>query len=666
MDFIGFIAGLWLVFFPPAAVRDQINLYGEDVRAWLGERLPWHLKRIKSFLVGKALLLSAFLALATGAWLYTLNRLEPGLVWQDTVILTAGVVATVGQLLFAGWNFINGRLVFNQAPNADPAWQAYAVSLSALTESFTQKAAHAEQLLEAARIREDPLNPPSEGLQRAALTTAELYRQLAEISAAEANAYHVIHRADAAMSCLSTLELCVEKIADILSIVPANMARTRRAQETREALLDNFQQITQQCQAGENAAAAADAAEGMRVSTIFGSTRMSLPHWWAGVTLASLLTLGVYTHIYAVSVEDRGLVVLSLIPLVMVFALARFSAEVLSWLVLKGTKLGEFLLTKASQLAVAVLPGDTLDSVRGTININFLEEDRIAAAIKEWINVAGIMWLPYVAVVFWLCTPLVALAMLGLTLVASLFSLAYISRGKKEEVDENTTKTIGWFWKYGKYITFFAIFLGGASVEWSGLMNRLAGVTPILILDGDWKSYLLTALIFSVLCGVIWKVMKALDISWLDYVLKPAAVICGAVALICVLAPIARAAKDGDPVITLPQRHGPQAEPPVDISAPVATYYPQPNGREKLVISFTTRARMAKGVVRFEPHVASALGLDVQDIPVQTFSGLEDCGGYRCRRHQVVIPEVKARPQGNYQVIMRNWLTTEAGPEYGL
>ncbi len=157
MDFIGFIAGLWLVFFPPAAVRDQINLYGEDVRAWLGERLPWHLKRIKSFLVGKALLLSAFLALATGAWLYTLNRLEPGLVWEESVILYAGLVATVGQLLFAVWNFVNGRLRFIATPNADPAWQSYAISLSALAESLTQKAAHAEQLLGAARTRTNPL-----------------------------------------------------------------------------------------------------------------------------------------------------------------------------------------------------------------------------------------------------------------------------------------------------------------------------------------------------------------------------------------------------------------------------------------------------------------------------------------------------------------------------
>ncbi len=656
MDFIGFLAGLWLVFFPPAAVRDQINLHGEDVRAWLGERLPWHLKRIKSFLVGKALLLSAFLALATGAWLYTLNRLEPGLVWQDTVILTAGVVATVGQLFFAGWNFINGRLRFNQALPADPAWQSYAISLSALTESLAEQAAQAEQLLGAARTRANPLAPPSLALLTSAQGTAGLYNQLAQFSAATANAYRVIYRADVAMACMETLESCVEKMANILSIAPSD-----------PILLNHFQQITQQCQLGEQAAAAADQAEGLRVSTIFGSTRMSLPHWWAGVTLASLLTLGVYTHIYAVSVEDRWLVVLSLIPLVMVFALARFSAEVLSWLVLKGTKLGEFLLTKASQLAVAVLPGDTLESVRGTIDINVLEEEKIAAAIKEWINVGAIMWLPYAAVVFWVCTPWVALAMLGLTLVASLFSLAYISRGKKEEVDESTTKTIGWFWKYGKYITFFAIFLGGASVEWSGLMNRLAGVTPILILDGDWKTYLLTALIAGVIAVALVWAMKALDVDWLNYVFKPAAALAAGVTLVCVLAPIARAANHGEPaIISLPQRHGPQAEPPVGISQPTVSYQAQGNGRERMVISFTTRARMAKGVVRFEPHVASALGLDVQDIPVQTFSGLEDCGGYRCRRHQIVIPEVKARPQGNYQVIMRNWLTTEAGPEYGL
>lgn len=656
MDFIGFLAGLWLVFFPPVAIRDQINLYGGDARAWLGERLPWHLKRIKSFMVGKALLLSVFLALATGAWLYTLNRLEPGLVWNDSVILYAGLMATVGQLLFAVWNFVNGRLVFNQAPTADPAWQSYAISLSALAESLTQKAAHAEQLLEAERTRTNPLAPPSTALLTSAQGTAELYNQLAQVSAATANAYHITHRADGAMACLGTLEMCVEKMANILSIAPWD-----------PILLNHFQQITQQCQLGEQEAATADADEGLRVSALFGSTHFSLPHWWAGLTLASLLTLGVYTHIYAVSVEDRGLVVLSLIPLVMVFALARFSAEVLSWLVLKGTKLGEFFLTKVSQLAVAVLPGDTLASVRGTININVLEEERIAAAIKEWINVAGIMWLPYAAVVFWVCTPLVALAMLGLSVAASLFSLAYISRGKKDEVDERTTKTIGWFWRYGKYITFFAIFLTGASVEWSGLMNRLAGVTPILILDGDWKTYLLTALIAGVLAMALAWAIKALEVSWLNYVLKPAAVICGVVALICVLAPIARAANHGEPaIISLPQRLGPQAEPPVDISTPVSAYLPQPNGREKLVISFTTRARMAKGVVRFEPHVARELGLDVQDIPVQSFSGLEDCGSYRCRRHQVVIPEVKNRPVGNYQVIMRNWLATEAGPEYGL
>lgn len=458
------------------------------------------------------------------------------------------------------------------------------------------------------------------------------------------------------MACLGTLEMCVEKMADILSINP-----------TDPILLNHFQQITQQCLLGEQATAAADAAEGLRVSTLIGSTRFSLPHWWAGTALVSLLTLGVYTHIYAVSVEDRGLVALSLIPLVMVFALARFSAEIASWLLLKGTKVGEFLLTKASQMAVAVLPGDTLESVRGSIDINILEEDRIAAAIKEWINVAGIMWLPYTAIMFWFCTPWVGMAMLGLTVAASLFSLAYISRGKKEEVDENTTKTVGWFWRYGKYITFFAIFLGGASVEWSGLMNRLAGVTPILILDGDWKTYLLTALITGVIAVALVWAMKALDVDWLNYVFKPAAALAAAVTLVCMLAPIARAANHGEPaIISLPQRHGPQAEPPVGISIPVASFQSQPNGREQLVITFTTRARMAKGVVRFEPHIASQLGLDKQDVPVQTFSGLEDCGGYRCRRHQVVIPEVKARPKGNYQVIMRNWLITEASAEYGL
>ncbi|MFA6503788.1 MAG: hypothetical protein WCT54_02420 [Patescibacteria group bacterium] len=649
MDLLGFFVWAFVVLFPPIALREQIHQAGIDIETFLVNQVPWRVKQIKSFFVGRLVALSALVLVVNGVWAYSLFRLEPQLA-QDPIVMSIIGYATLMQAVFAMWNYANGRLRYHPIVGVTVEQRTAATSAMAQAQASRETSTRLDALYQSQLDEYNHVTPPPAALVLAALAAGAAHVRRAEAYGEAADANAAVRRTSRVLACSVAVKESLERVARIRAVVP-------------DPVLDaNFNTIRDNVMLADRAAEAALVEQDNRVFvwSPFG-TRWSRPDIWLASVIVSMLAMGMHVHIYAVAVEDRWLVVMSYVPFALCFLMTRISAEVLAWLVLKGTKLAEFILTKTAQLAVAVLPGDTLATVRGSVNINILEEEKITAAIKEWVNLSAVMVAPYAVMVFWITSPLAAAIMGAVTMVGAIFGLIYISRGKKTEVDENTTKTIGWFWKYGKWIT-AVIFLLGSSVEWDGFMNRFAGITPMITIPAiEWGWYIAFAGFSLIAMWASWKVST----KWKgkpEKVFKPIAAVAGVLAFILALAPVARAATHGRESFQLSARIGQAAEKPVDMTLPAVTYEKQANGREQLVITFYSRARQAKGVVEFDSALAVQLGVERQ-VMVKTYNGYADCGGERCRHHEVRIPELKSRPHGTFKVIMRRLLTTEVGEE---
>lgn len=646
MDFLGFIIGLLVVFFPPPALREQVDQAGEDMAAWARNRLPWHAKRIKSFFVRPLLVFALAQAVAFGFWMYALLQMEPEL-HQHPVVLLAGLYAGPGQLLFALSNYLTGRLRFNALPATNPHDRAEATRTMAYAEAVREAAELADQRFETVVGTRDPLAAPEPELVLAAMAASETHVRFAEAYAQAARAQAQVHRTSSAFACAGYAGKILQRQARLVAIVPG------------QAFLDaHFTQISAFANQAEQAAERAMVAEDQRVWVMGPGTRFSLPHWWAASLLISLIALAVSLDIYAVQVGDRWLFAMAFVPFAMAFANVRVTLEAVVWVWDKVVKLFEFVTTKLAQLAVAVLPGDTLSSARQTIKIEIFNEEKQVAAIREWINMAAIMWLPYKLIVFWVTLPGVAVIVASATVIATIMTFAHISRGKKPEVDESTTSTVRFFWKYGKWITVVVFLVTGASVEWDGLMNRLSGISPLISIPGDYYWYLLIAAVSLALMWAMWKFAAAAK-GWFEKILKPAVAFVGVIFVFCALAPIAKAAAERE-TFKLDERTGPEAEKPVQMTPATVTYRPMLNGRQEMIITFYTMARQAKGVVRFDPQLASQLGVE-PEVKVKTYGDYADCGGKRCRKHEVRIPELTSQPHGSFVVVMRRYLSVEVG-----
>lgn len=646
MDFIGFLIGTLLTLFPPLILREQVEQAGEDMHAWAVNRLPWHMKRVKSFFVGRLLTYATAQLISIVFWAYAVLHMEPELL-QNPFVFWSGIVAGPVQWIFAVNNYLCGRLRFQALAPTTPEQRAEAARTMALAVALRETAESANQHFEAVCRSRDMLIAPTRGMIMVAMAASQANVQLAAAYAAAARAQEQVHRVSAAFSCTSHANKIVQRLARIVAQIPGHAA------------LDlHFNQAADHASQAAQAAERAMVEEDQRVFVLGPGTSFSLPQYWAVMLLVSQVVLGVSMDVYSVGVGDCWLFAMGFVPLAMAWSTMRVTVEIFAWLWVKVVKMLEFVTTKFRQSAAVVIPGETLGSVQDA-RVELFNEEQNAASAREWINTLGTMGLPYKAVVFWLTLPGVAIVMASATAVAIIFSLAYITRGKKAEVDESETRTIGFFWKYGKLITIVVLFAAGSSVEWDGFMNRLAGITPMVVVTGKTGWYLVFSLISLVMMRAMWKFAKA-NKGWSEKVLKPAAVFAGIVFLCCLLAPISRAATGGKEIFKFSERTGPEAEKPVQMTPATIQFRPMANGRQEMIITFYSLARQAKGVVRFDPQLAAQLGVE-SDHKVTTYSGYANCGGKRCRQHEVRIPELTSRPHGSFVVVMRRYLSVEVG-----
>lgn len=655
MDFIGFIVGMLILLFPPMTLREQVNSAGEDIGAWFRNHCPWHLKRVKSFFVRHALMASVAIMVSAVAWFYTLGRLEPGLRHKDFVLGFCFWGLTAGQFAFALLNYLNGRIHYRDPRVVTQNQRATATRCLSRARALRDSMIAANQRFNAHAQARDPLAVPGADLMDAARIACRVNRDLAVAYREAAEAQAQVHRTTGAVASAKAAAEAMNTVSSMTAVVPG------------DPLLEAyFNETAQQAALAEQAAERSMAEEDARAYTWLLPTRFSLPHFWAVAVVVLLLACGVDLNVYAVLVEDRWLFALSFVPIVMAYAIVKVAAEVFAWLLVKGTKAAEFITTKAAEFAVAFFPGDTLATARarlGDKGIDILPEEEIAKAIREWTNLLAIMWGPYAAVVFWVTNPMVAVAAVSATLIGAVFSIMYLQFGKKKDIDEATEKTTRFFWKWGKWITAALVLLGGL-VEFDSLMNRVAGITPFVVLERHWFDYVKIAAIFGIIMWVAWKAAAKLKGNW-EKGLKPVAVLMGAAALLCLLAPMARSA-GGESVLAVSPRVGPEAEKPVVIQSPAVQLLTQPDGRQEMVITFLTKARQSKGVVRFDSPTANKLGLPSTDVPVLSYRELVPCanGVDLCRKHVVVIPDQQQVPHGSYRIVMRRWLTVESSPSY--
>lgn len=646
MDLMGFLAGSFLTLFPPLILRQQLERAGEDIEAWSRNRLPWHVKRIKSFFVGHLLMFSTLVLIGICLWAWGVYYMEPEL-FGNPFFLYALVVAGPVQWLFALHNYLTGRLRFASLPPTNLEQRTAAEQAVARVDALREMAELANGRFDAIDANRDrsPVAPIQEDMVLSAFRAAEANHRLAEAYAQAAEAQAALHRVSLAFGCAVRVKKTVLMMARIMARVPGHAV-----------LEERFREITGFANASERAAERAMNEEDARVSVRVLNTRCCYPQYWAAALFLSLMVLGVTMDVYSVIVGDNWLFAMGCVPAVLAWLCVKVTAEPVIWLWVRAVKTLEFTTTRLARLAIAVLPGDTLRSVRD-FHINLFEEEKQATAIRELVNTLAIMWLPYKAVVFWITLLIVAVPVASATVVATIFSLAYIAWGKKAEVDESQIKTVGFFWKYGKWIT-IVVFVVGASVEWDGLMNRLAGITPFVVVTGKPGYYVVFGLISLFLMWAVWKIGKASK-GWIEKAAKPLAAFAGLVFLFCLIAPISRAAA-GDGTFALPERSGSEAEKPVEMTPADVQFRPMSNGRQEMIITFYTKARRAAGVIRFDPALATQLGVG-QDVKVKTYREYVVIGGQRYRHHEVRIPELTSVPHGSFVIVMRRYLTVEVG-----
>jgi hypothetical protein len=412
-------------------------------------------------------------------------------------------------------------------------------------------------------------------------------------------------------------------------------------------------------------------------------TAACVPHWWAVFTASMWLVQGVYTIVLGIQAGDRLVIGLGIVSVLVCWTTLKIAAEVFAWLVLKGTGLGEWALTTA--LRLPGIPAEIRASVpQGGVNV--LEQEKIAAALRKYVNLLAVAWCPFVAAVIWFPDPVVGIAFAAATTLAAGFSLAYVSYGGGEEVDASTKRTIGWLWKYGKIITLFICGLGtllqfseGARMTWDEYGNIMAGITPILVLGLAWWKYVLITIACLVVAKFVWKGEKKLTGKW-GYAWKIPFAVALVIAGVSFLAPFA--IMSGSREVSLGRKYPDTTKLPVGLEVPTAQFRPMDNtGKQELVITVYAREQNAKGVVEFKQAAARTLGInkyapaDVDpypnskgemvgglkgfsekvQIPLRRSTEPESCGG-ECMhwRYEAVVPSLSGNESGRYSVLMRN------------
>lgn len=646
VDFVGFIVWAALFLYPPLFVREQAQQAGMDIDAFLTDKLPWKIKQLKSLFVRKLEPLSWLIALAFAGYFFTFFRLEPELK-EDPIGIILVICSVVGIPLFARWNAWNGRLRYTPLKATKPAQQAAASRAKTQATATREVATVADQAFEARRKEWNPLTPIPAELVMAAMRAGQANLRMAQAYCAAAQAESTVHRVSSAMACRSLANAARDKLARIAATVP------------HAAIAGFFNGASFQASEASKAAELAMAEEDSRVFVRGFSTRASLPQVWVMYVMALLYASCLYVHIHALMVEDRWLVVLSFVPWFMAGALVGVMVEVLAWLGNYGIKGLEFAVTKVAWLK-AMLPGDTLKSVQN-LRVDLFNEEAYAKFLREgyW-SLCFFAPLPYMAVIFWIPNIGIAAVVASASVMATITAVFFMKRGKQGVVEENTTKVVGFFYNYGKWITVVVLLILGSTVEWNSFMNRLVGITPVVVISGKPGWYVVFALVFLFVMWIAWQgAAKFKGVA--ETILKPVALFAGVVAVLCLVAPVVRAATERES-LKLPELSGPEAEKPVQMTAPVVEFRPMANGHKEMVITFYTVARQATGVVRFDPKLASQLGVD-QEVQVKSFRELVSCGQQRCRQHEVRIPELTTLPHGSFTVVMRHWLSVEVGEQ---
>lgn len=637
VDFVGFIVWAALLLYPPTFVREQMQQAGMDIDALLTDKLPWKIKQLKSLFARKLEPLSWLIALAFAGYFFTFFRLEPELT-EDPIGIVLAICSVVGIPLFARWNTWNGRLRYAPLPATTPDQRTAASRAKTQATATREVAIVADQAFEARRKEWNPLTPIPAVLVMAAMRAGQANLRMAQAYRAAAQAESTVHRVSSAVACRSLANAARDKLARIAATVP------------HAAIAGFFDEASLHASQASQAAERAMALEDRRVFVRGISTRASLPQVWVMYVMALLYASCLYVHIHALMVEDRWLVILSYVPWFMAGALVGVMVEVLTWLSRYGIKGLEFVVTKVSWLK-AILPGDTLKSVQN-LHVDLFNEEALAKFLREgyW-SLCFFAPLPYMAIMFWIPSTSIAVVVAAASVMATITAVFFMKRGKNDVVEANTTKVVGFFYNYGKWITVVVLFLMSASVEWDSLMNRLVGITPAVVISGKPGWYIVAALLLLLMTWIMAKSKKLVAV----------AVVTGIAAVLCMAAPAVRAAT-GHEALKLTERSGPEAEKPVQMTAPIVEFRPMANGHKEMVITFYTVARRAKGVVRFDPKLASQLGVD-QEVQVKSFGELVSCGQQRCRHHEVRIPELTTLPHGSFKVVMRRWLSVEVGEQ---
>ncbi|MHB8830514.1 MAG: hypothetical protein ACYC44_00085 [Patescibacteria group bacterium] len=619
-------------------VREQARQAGVDIDAFLSNHWPWRIKQLKSLFSRRLWPLSLLIALGFAAYWLAVFKMEPELA-GDLIAVVLAIGSVVGVPAFALWNRWNGRLRYTPLPATTAAQRAAASRAATQAVAAREAASVADHAFENRRTAWNPLTPVTPELINAALQASEANARMARAYRVAAEAEAAIHRAPSSRASLSQANSARDKLSRIAATVP-------------DPRINGFFNIANR-EAGQaaQAAEAAMAEEDSRVFVSGFSTSCSLPHVWTIYVMAMLYAACLRVFVEAMVVGDSWLAALSYVPWLLAGAMIMVVAEATAWMWKKAVKAVEFVATRASWLT-AILPGDTLRWAVEHLRIDLFDEEGDARFLREvyW-SLCFFAPLPLMAVAFWIPNESVAAVVAAATVFGTYTAGLFMKRGKKDEVEANTTKVVGFFYNYGKWITVVVLFLMSASVEWDALMNRLVGITPVVVISGKPGWYVVSALLLLLMTWIMAKSKK----------LGAVAVVTGIAAVLCLAAPAVRAAT-GHEALRRTERSGPGAEKPVQMTQPVVAFRPMANGHKEMVITFYTVARQAKGVVRFDPELASQLGVD-QEVQVKSFGELVNCGDRRCRQHEVRIPELTTLPHGSFTVVMRHWLSVEVGEQ---
>ncbi len=619
-------------------IREQARQAGVDIDVFLSNHWPLRKKQLKSLFSRKLWPLSWLIAFGFVAYWLAVFAMEPELV-SDPIAVALALCSVVGVPAFAWWNLWNGRLRYTPLPATTTAQRAVASRAATQAIAAREAASVADHAFETRRTAWNPLTPVTPELLDAAQRASEANANMARAYRMAAEAEAAIHRAPSSRASLSQAISARDK----LSLIAATV---------HDARIDGFFNIANR-EAGRAAQAAERAMteENARVSISGFSTSCSLPHVWAIYVMVMLYAACLRVFVEAMVVGDSWLAALSYVPWLLAGAMIMVVAEATAWMWKKAVKAVEHIATRVSWLS-AILPGDTLRWAVEHLRIDLFDEEGDARFLREvyW-SLCFFAPLPLMAVAFWIPNDSLAAVVAAATVFGTYTAGLFMKRGKKDVVEENTTKVVGFFYNYGKWITVAVLFLMSASVEWDELMNRLVGITPAVVISGKPGWYIVSAVFLLLVTWIMAKSKK----------LGAVAIVTGIAAVLCMAAPAVRAAT-GHEALKRTERSGPGAEKPVQMTQPVVEFRPMANGHKEMVITFYTVARQAKGVVRFDPELASQLGVD-QEVQVKSFGKLVNCGDRRCRQHEVRIPELTTLPHGSFKVVMRHWLSVEVGEQ---